>query len=1440
MRIGITNLFRGSAFGNSLPQVALYLSRGLLEAGHDVSFLIPTESDDWFIDCASANTIPCIKLAEGITIARFELIIEVVWFLPVDLRRQIAQKTVMFYHYPSVFYDIESSVYPLTSMKRDFNGVDALWTWDHFNITDFEYLEFISKKPVFKLPFFWNPILLESYINEAQVPAWNLAEKPQVVICESNETNTSNCTLPMVILSEIYKSDNTLKWTVVNGAELSKRDFFINNVYKNLHIGHLDISGAFMKRVRLPDLCRESNYIISHQRFRPIKYMLLDALYLGIPLIHNCAMIKELSGGQYCYTLNRIGQALDCWSKIIATPRPPLDLVRSELVSRFALASDSIHNVIDLTMTYVIPVNVCKPVLRLAFFDMWIDFQPAHNLFLEAFVKNGFDVHNDQNDPTFIIFGPFGQTHRHAKWTNIPKVFYTGENLEPVNYAVHNIGFKTAESSNYTRIPNWFLELNWYNQDASLVKNPMPLPLDLLNCTASTRTKFCIFVASNPNSVNRNTLYHVLSRYKNVDSAGQLFNNVAIIPSGPGGSGGQALKIAAYKNYRFALVCENSIGSGYVTEKLLHAKLGGCVPIYWGSSDVTLDFNKDAFLNASSYNTHEELLTAIEYINKNNTAWLTMANTPLILDIQRPLVLLGQMAKTVIAKVTKREVAEPYPLSSIKTEAGQVIVTCCNGRFVDSAIRLIKSASVPVYIWVWEIEFNDVKRLKKTGAHIIPLDTKWNPGWADFWNVLHFAWKPLILVLAYNSFPTGTQILYLDAGIEIVGNLSQIWTHISKNELFVCCMKEHKMETWCHPTFCARLALTNEELKAPQLSANIVGFISGGSAGTLLNQAMSYSCDPHIIVGHKWHRYSETCMGHRHDQSILSLMCLRHNIKPYLLEDFAGYKSHDETVSAGCVLYVHRGQWLQKPSLLKHIQSSYVVNLEHRADRLEGFWQRHSFLQGFCERLPAVYGRDLKLSKEIVRLFKNNDHKWKKSVMGCALSHYKIWTTLTSGTCLVLEDDAKLSDDFVQKWNAIADFMPADFDIIFLGGVLPPNKPALSSATEAVNRFFARVATNSVFGQNKRYFHFCTYSYIISSAGARKLCEIINKMGLYTSADHMLVNNMDRLNIYFTSPLLGGCTQDDDPIYQNADFNNFNRVDKFDSEIWNNTDAFSLEEVASLDNPLIVVYFEKGQQAQCIDSEWLREIFQHDFVWTEHSAPIAPGSKVLLYYQHTTPTSVILGYMNRNSDCKLFILHASDETCTADISIYNHSSVVGVFRNYWRPECVEPKVLHLPLGYLNGKGCGGQITLSSQRPLTWTFAGAMDRNNRRQIIDILVKKYSKNFVHMTPTWGSKEDMPANRYVGMLQDSQYVPCLDGFYNTESYRFYEALEQGAIPVVKKDKKGTYAQLLGGPLVYLESWSDDFTSDIQVDTKQKELVYWWAHFKVELSKKINQMLG
>ncbi|CAK0823016.1 unnamed protein product, partial [Prorocentrum cordatum] len=52
--------------------------------------------------------------------------------------------------------------------------------------------------------------------------------------------------------------------------------------------------------------------------------------------------------------------------------------------------------------------------------------------------------------------------------------------------------------------------------------------------------------------------------------------------------------------YRFALVFENKLVPGYVTEKIVNAFLAGSIPIYWGSSAVLDVFNADAFIYANA------------------------------------------------------------------------------------------------------------------------------------------------------------------------------------------------------------------------------------------------------------------------------------------------------------------------------------------------------------------------------------------------------------------------------------------------------------------------------------------------------------------------------------------------------------------------------------------------------------------------------------------------------------------------------------------------------------------------------------------------------------------------------------------------------------------------------------------------------------------------
>jgi hypothetical protein len=241
----------------------------------------------------------------------------------------------------------------------------------------------------------------------------------------------------------------------------------------------------------------------------------------------------------------------------------------------------------------------------------------------------------DQTNPELIVFGPFGKENE--RWPSVPKVFYTGENLPPLQRkdVLLNIGFKhDRDRSTYLRFPNWMLELNWFNQTSRLVKNPEPFDLDRLKLkiTSEWRERFCIFVASNPSCVERNSLYHVLSRYRSVDSAGALYNNIPRLYGGHGGSGGQTEKVNFYKNYRFALVCENSMDPGYVTEKILHARLAGCVPIYWGDTALDKEFNTAGVIQVSNYQSMDAFLERVRQIDTTQSEWLKMASQPLITE----------------------------------------------------------------------------------------------------------------------------------------------------------------------------------------------------------------------------------------------------------------------------------------------------------------------------------------------------------------------------------------------------------------------------------------------------------------------------------------------------------------------------------------------------------------------------------------------------------------------------------------------------------------------------------------------------------------------------------------------------------------------------------------------------------------------------------------
>ena len=81
-----------------------------------------------------------------------------------------------------------------------------------------------------------------------------------------------------------------------------------------------------------------------------------------------------------------------------------------------------------------------------------------------------------------------------------------------------------------------------------------------------------------------------------------------------------------YRHYKYCLVMENTRRAGYISEKIVWAFLGGCLPIYWGTLDVNEVFNRNAFL----FYRPEKTLDDIRYLELNHSAYLERLNAPIL------------------------------------------------------------------------------------------------------------------------------------------------------------------------------------------------------------------------------------------------------------------------------------------------------------------------------------------------------------------------------------------------------------------------------------------------------------------------------------------------------------------------------------------------------------------------------------------------------------------------------------------------------------------------------------------------------------------------------------------------------------------------------------------------------------------------------------------
>jgi GR25 family glycosyltransferase involved in LPS biosynthesis len=464
---------------------------------------------------------------------------------------------------------------------------------------------------------------------------------------------------------------------------------------------------------------------------------------------------------------------------------------------------------------------------------------------------------------------------------------------------------------------------------------------------------------------------------------------------------------------------------------------------------------------------------------------------------------------------------------------------------------------------------------------------------------------------------------------------------------------------------------------------------------------------------------------------------------------------------------------------------TYVINLDRRRDRWEQLLHAHPILQ-HAQRISAVDGKTLTLTPALYRLFEHNHFDWKKGVIGCNLSHLRVWSMIQKSPQpyhLVLEDDVRFAPDAFDTWRAAQPHIPVDAELLYLGGVLPPNRPALPTVLEPVNAHWSRIRPNTLFTPTPTpSFHFCAYSYVLTPKGATKLLEhmIHSKERYYTISDHMLASPLVGLQRYILTPLVTRCFQDDDPAYQQAQFDQLQRTDTFDSDLWSNTDRFdprpfkapetSKEPKGSEARETTLYHF--GATPHLYEHAWLESLFDTRLTYQPYITDLPPNSWVLLQRPRIQEAYAALA----SCSTPVRLLHLSDEFEQDDMAVYELPHVRAVVRTYSRKTPEPKKVTTIPLGWHN-KSHDSQGCPFSQRPLRWSFHGTdwMDRKQNLQTFHT----HQPYDLRLQPEWEHPTRSTPTEYLDALQSSRFAPILRG-HNHETFRFYEALEAKTLPV------------------------------------------------------------
>ena len=208
---------------------------------------------------------------------------------------------------------------------------------------------------------------------------------------------------------------------------------------------------------------------------------------------------------------------------------------------------------------------------------------------------------------------------------------------------------------------------------------------------------------------------------------------------------------------------------------------------------------------------------------------------------------------------------------------------------------------------------------------------------------------------------------------------------------------------------------------------------------------------------------------------------------------------------------------------------------------------------------------------------------------------------------------------------------------------------------------------------------------------------------------------------------------------------------------------------------------------------------------------------------------------------KVYLFHLGDETGEDVKKIYN-------FCNHtWRFFCYNfyfssKNISCIPIGYKAGvKNYTSRY--DNKKKYKWSFIGTIHKSSRHDLLYQL-ETADPFFVHTTEKFNDEKGISADEISTKLSQTAFAPCPNGVVHPETYRLYEALECGCIPIVE-DSYNYYDRFFpNNPFLKINKWEDAKSiiseySEKKILAKSKECFDWWINLKLDIKNSITKKL-